>query len=88
MGLLPRRDPPDDGCAVEVRFRSDGADATGLACFFPASARWREGRVAQPGDAAMAFTWCRQDEVERLTRAWREALVPKVAPHRQGDVRN
>jgi hypothetical protein len=77
---------PQDDSPIQALVQADGDSAT-LLCLYPPGARWSNGRVAQPGNLAMAFTWCRTDEVDALLASWRSFSAPDVKPRQQGEVR-
>jgi hypothetical protein len=54
--------------------RPDGYEH-GAATFYPASATWLDGRVAQPAQTPMAFTFCTDAEFPALLAKW------LAAPH-------
>jgi hypothetical protein len=54
--------------------RPDGYEH-GAATFYPPEATWLDGRVAQPGQTPMAFSFCTDAEFPALLAKW------LAAPH-------
>ncbi len=71
--LLPKPPPALAAGGVGAVFlRPDGYEH-GSAMFYPKGAKWLDGRVAQPGNTPMAFTFCTDAEFPALLKKWRDA---------------
>jgi len=66
--LAPKSRPGLTGVAA-MFVRPDGYEH-GWAAFYPRGATWQDGRVAQGGQTAMAFTFCTEEEFPALLAKW------------------
>jgi hypothetical protein len=58
----------------------------GSAMFYPPGSKREGNYVTQPGDAPMAFTFCREDEFPELVNRWKKTPVPEEATDQERSV--
>ena len=62
--------------SVAARFHRPDGYRYGSAMFYPPGAKWQSGRVAQPGEKPMAFTFCTEAEFPALLKKWQDNPHP------------